>query len=33
MIFLKLMIEKTLPYSDKIHNYSSISNQMELAYL
>ena len=33
MIFLKLMIEKTLPYSDKVHNYSSISNQMKLPYL
>ena len=33
MIFLRLMIEKTLTYADKIHNYSSISNQMELPYL
>ena len=29
------MIEKinTLSYTDKIHNYFSISNQMELPYL
>ena len=28
MTFSRLMIEKTFPYSDKIHDYSSISNEL-----
>ena len=28
MIFLRLMIEKTFPYSDQVLNYSSISNKL-----
>ena len=28
MTFSRLMIEKTFPYSDKIHDYSSISNKL-----
>ena len=28
MIFPRLMIEKSFPYSDTIHNYSSISNKL-----
>ena len=28
MVFPRLMIEKSFPYSNKIHNYSSISNKL-----
>ena len=28
MIFLRVMIEKTFPYSDQVLNYSSVSNKL-----